>query len=157
MDSSDLSKFISAHSIAAEIIHMPEHTLTVEAAAQALKVHADQIVKSILFVADNAPVLVIANGLNRIDYKRLGEYLNLSRKKIRMAQAAEVLEISGFIVGSMPPFGHKTKLRTLLDPRLFEQAEVYAGGGDINAMLRVTPSEILRVANGERVEVTNIN
>jgi Cys-tRNA(Pro) deacylase len=157
MDSTDLAAFITANAITAEIIHMDEHTLTVEAAAQALGVPADQIVKSILFVTEDSPLLVIANGLNKIDYKRLAEYLNLSRKKVRMAQAEEVLEIAGFIVGSMPPFGHKIKLRTLLDARLFEQSEVYAGGGDINAMLRVSPQEIERVTGGVKVEVANSN
>lgn len=154
MNSSDLAAFIAAHTITAEIIQMSEHTPTVEVAAQMLGVSVDRVAKSILFLADGSPLLVIANGLARIDYKRLADYLTLSRKKVRMAQADEVLDIAGFVVGSMPPFGHKTKLRTLLADRLFEQPEVFAGGGDLNAMLRVTPQEIERVTGGVKVIVT---
>ncbi len=157
MDSSDLRAFLTAHTITAELIHLSEHTPTVEIAAQALGVAVDQVAKSILFQADGAPILVIANGTHRIDYRRLAECLNLSRKKLRIANADEVLDIAGFIVGSMPPFGHKTALRTLLDTRLFDQPEVYAGGGDINAMLRIAPVEIERVTHGERVAVTQSN
>jgi prolyl-tRNA editing enzyme YbaK/EbsC (Cys-tRNA(Pro) deacylase) len=154
MDSSDLAAFIAARALAAEIIHMDQHTPTVDVAAQVLGVPVEQVAKSILFMVNDAPLLVIANGLNRVDYKRLAEHLNLSRKKIRIASPDDVLNLAGFIVGSMPPFGHKTPLPTLLDARLFDQAEVYAGGGDINAMLRVTPEEIARVTGGERVAVT---
>lgn len=156
MDSADLAVFIRDRAIAAEIVHLEQHTPTVEVAAQALGVAVDQIAKSILFLADETPLLVVANGLHRIDYKRLAEYFNLSRKKLRIASPEEVLNIAGFIVGSMPPFGHKTALRTLLDARLFEQAEVYAGGGDIDALLRVKPTEIERVTVGVRLAVTQL-
>jgi prolyl-tRNA editing enzyme YbaK/EbsC (Cys-tRNA(Pro) deacylase) len=154
MTSSDLAAFIAAHNITAEIIHMAEHTPTVESAAIALGVDVGQIGKSILFVADDTPVLVVASGTNRIDYKRLAEYLGLSRRRIRIANPEEVESIAGYVVGSMPPFGHKTPLHTLMDTRAFAQSEFYAGGGDINAMLRVSPDEIQRVSNAERVEVT---
>lgn len=154
MTSSDLEAFIAARNITAEIIRLGAHTPTVEMAAQALGVQVEQVGKSILFIADEKPVLVIASGTNRIDYKRLAEYLGLSRKRLRIANAEEVESIAGFVVGSMPPFGHKTPLRTLMDARTFEQSTFYAGGGDIDAMLRVAPGEIQRVAQAEKVEVS---
>lgn len=155
MDSSDLASYLTAHQIEAELIRLGAHTPTVEAAAQALGVPVEQVGKSILFMADETPVLVIASGTSRIDYKRLAEYLGLSRRRIRIANPEEVETIAGFVVGSMPPFGHKTKLRTLMDARTFEQSTFYAGGGDIDAMLRVAPSEIERVSQAEKVEVSN--
>jgi prolyl-tRNA editing enzyme YbaK/EbsC (Cys-tRNA(Pro) deacylase) len=154
MTSTDLATFIAAHNITAEIIHMAEHTPTVDSAAVALGVGVEQIGKSILFVADDVPILVVASGTNRIDYKRLADYLGLSRRRIRIANPEEVESIAGYVVGSMPPFGHKTPLRTLIDARAFAQSEFYAGGGDINAMLRVSPDEIQRVSKAEKVEVT---
>jgi Cys-tRNA(Pro) deacylase len=154
MNSSDLIAFIATHAVTAELIHLPDHTPTVETAAQALGVPVDEIGKSILFLADTQPVLVVANGVNRIDYKRLAEHFGLSRKRVKMANAEDVQIIAGYTVGAMPPFGHKTKLRTLLDARLFSRPEIFVGGGEINALLRVTPTELLRVTGGERVEVT---
>lgn len=153
MDSGDLRAYIDAGHIAAELIHLETHTLTVEAAALALGVPAAQVAKSILFLADGVPLLVIAAGAGRIDYRRLAGLLGLSRKKLRMATADEVLDLAGFVVGSMPPFGHKLPLRTLLDESLFAHEAVYAGGGDINAMLRVAPAELTRVTGGSRVDV----
>ena len=57
----------------------------------------------------------------------------------------------------MPPFGHKTKLRTLIDRNVFAQAEVFGGGGEIDALLRLTPAELARVTGGETVDVIQEN
>ena len=154
MDSTDLATFIATHTVAAELIHLADHTPTVETAAQALNVSVEQIVKSILFLAEGSPLLVIANGLRRIDYRRLSEYLHLSRRQIKMAEAAQVFEIAGYPIGAMPPFGHQTRLRTLIDHHVFDQPEIFAGGGAINALLRITPAEIARVTGGVKVEIT---
>lgn len=157
MNATDLAGFIAAHGIAAEIVHLQDDTPTVESAARALGVQPDQIVKSILLLADESPVLVIASGTARIDLKRVAEYLKLARKRLKMADAPAMLEIAGYAVGTMPPFGHKAKLRTLIDRRVFEQAEVFGGGGEIDALLRLTPAELARVTGGETVDVIQEN
>ena len=54
----------------------------------------------------------------------------------------------------MPPFGHRQKLRTLLDPTITELAVIYGGGGDIDTMLRLSPTELLRVTEAEVVAVS---
>ncbi len=153
MNSSDLQHFLTIRAIAAEMVYMQVHTPTVETAAQALGVHVDQVIKSIILLAADSPLLVIANGTSRIDLKRVADHLNLPRKKVKMADAQTVLDITGYIVGSMPPFGHKAALRTLIDSRVFDQTSVYGGGGEIDAMLKIAPSEIERVTRGERVDV----
>jgi Cys-tRNA(Pro) deacylase len=155
MTSSELAAFIATHNITAKIIHMAEHTPTVEMAAQALGVQPEQVGKSILFVANDTPTLVVACGTNRIDYKKLADHLGLSRKRLRIASPEEVFDLAGYAVGAMPPFGHKIQLRTILDARVLTQTNFYAGGGDINAMLHVAPHEIQRVSNAEVVEVTS--
>ncbi len=157
MNAADLANFIAARGIAAEIVHLQDHTPTVEAAARALGVQAEQIVKSILLLANESPVLVIASGTARIDLKRVAEYLKLARKRLKMADAPTMLEIAGYAAGAMPPFGHKTTLRTLIDRRVFEQAEVFGGGGKIDAMMRLTPAELARATGGETVDVIQEN
>lgn len=153
MNSSDLQKFITAQAIAAEIVYMQVHTPTVETAAVALGVEVDQVIKSIVLLADQSPLLVIASGTARIELKRVADHLGLPRKRVKMADAETVFELTGFVVGSMPPFGHKTMLRTLIDERVFLQTSVYGGGGDIDAMLKVTPREVVRVTQAQGVNV----
>jgi len=60
-------------------------------------------------------------------------------------------------VGTMPPFGHKSRLRTLIDAGVLAQPEVYAGGGAIDALLRIAPAEIVRVTKAETVNVSSLS
>ena len=56
-------------------------------------------------------------------------------------------------MGTVPPFGHRQKLTTLVDQRVLARDVVYGGGGAINALMRVTPRELQRVVNGLVVDV----
>lgn len=145
MDATDLERFIKIHGLTAEILFLDVETPTVDAAAEAVGVHARQIGKSLLFLADGEPLLVIANGTTRVDYKRLAGHLGISRKRLKMANAKQVVDITGYPVGTVPPFGHKQRLATLLEQQAMAQDELYAGGGEINALVRVSMDELLQV------------
>ena len=149
MDSEKLQQFIDRHTIAARIIRLEEHTLTVHEAAHALNVAADQIIKSLVFQVHGNPFLVIANGPARVDRKKLAAYIGVGRKKVKFADPDQVLEMTGFIVGSMPPFGHKNRLRTLVDSAVTRLETVYGGGGDINAMMKIPTPVLLEITQAE--------
>jgi prolyl-tRNA editing enzyme YbaK/EbsC (Cys-tRNA(Pro) deacylase) len=144
-NSTDLAQYIEEQAITAELLLLPEETPTVEAAAEAVNAHPDQIGKSILFLADGSPQLIIANGLNRVDYKKLADYLGISRRRLKLAKADEVLEITGYPVGTVPPFGHNLPIPTIIEANVVEQKELYAGGGEINALIRLKTAELQRV------------
>ncbi len=153
MDSSDLQRYISENQISAELIFLAEKTPTVAAAATAVGVEPAQIVKSVLFLADGRPLLVVTNGLTRIQRKRLADVLQVSRRQVKMADAEQVAAITGYFVGAVPPFGHPQPLPTLLDARVLEQEEVYGGGGAINALLRMTPATLREATAAEIVDI----
>jgi prolyl-tRNA editing enzyme YbaK/EbsC (Cys-tRNA(Pro) deacylase) len=64
------------------------------------------------------------------------------------------LAITGFVVGSMPPFGHRQSLPTYIDPAVVEFEIIFGGGGAIDAMLRLTPAELVRVTAAEIWDVS---
>ena len=94
MNAADVAAYLRAHSLAGELVTLPEHVPTVEAAARAVGTSVERIVKSVLFLADSSPVLVIANGTQRVDYKRVADTLHLSRKRLKLADAPTVLAIT---------------------------------------------------------------
>jgi prolyl-tRNA editing enzyme YbaK/EbsC (Cys-tRNA(Pro) deacylase) len=57
------------------------------------------------------------------------------------------------VVGSMPPFGHRVKLRTLVDTAVTELQVIYGGGG-IDAMMRLTPPELIRLTGAEILDLS---
>ncbi|GAB4457105.1 MAG: YbaK/EbsC family protein [Anaerolineae bacterium] len=152
--SQTLQQYINRHRIAATILPMAEHTLTVPDAARALQVDEEQIIKSLVFVANGEPLLVINNGTARVDRRKVAQRLGVNRKKLKFATPEQALEITGYVVGSMPPFGHRQPLTTFVDPAIAQLEAIFGGGGDIDAMMRLTPAELLRVTNGELLEVS---
>jgi prolyl-tRNA editing enzyme YbaK/EbsC (Cys-tRNA(Pro) deacylase) len=152
MNSTDLATFITDNKIEADIVHLEEATLTVADAAAVMSVQPAQIIKSVLFLADGQPVLVIASGLARIAWKRLADYLGISRRRLKTGNAEQVQAITGYVVGSVPPFGHKVQLRTIVERSVYDQAVVYGGGGEIDALMRVETAVLRQVVGEETAD-----
>jgi prolyl-tRNA editing enzyme YbaK/EbsC (Cys-tRNA(Pro) deacylase) len=150
----DLQRFIESNRIEAAILPMSDRTPTVEDAARALGVDTEAVVKSLLFRVDEEPFLVVNNGLARVDRRKLARFFGVGRKRIHFASPEEAHRVTGYVVGSMPPFGHLRKLRTLVDPAVARLEVVYGGGGSIDAMMRVATPVLLAVTEAERVPLS---
>jgi prolyl-tRNA editing enzyme YbaK/EbsC (Cys-tRNA(Pro) deacylase) len=141
----ELAGYMNTHGIQGEILHLSVPTPTVEAAALAVNAMPEQIIKSILFMVDGQPVLAVACGKSSIERRAIADLYGVGKKRVKLATPEMVLEISGYEVGAMPPFGHRQLLTTLIDPRVLDSSESYAGGGAENALVHLNPQEILRV------------
>ncbi len=140
----ELRAYMLAHGVAGEIVKLNVPTPTVESAALAVGTQANQIIKSILFVVDDQPVLAIACGLSNIDRRAIAGMFGVGKKRVKLAAPDAVLEISGYAVGAMPPFGHRQPIKTIIDRKVLNFSEAYAGGGAENALVRLNPQDILR-------------
>lgn len=149
----DLARFIREQGIAAELLPMPVETPTVPAAAAALGVRPAQIVKSLLFLVRDAPVLVIACGDTPVDRRALADRFGVGKKQIKLADAETVLAHSGYAVGGVPPFGHRLPAPVLLDRAVRVWDAIYAGGGDDRTLLRITPDELAHVTGAEWIDL----
>lgn len=149
----DLEQFILEQRIDADVLKLKVETPTVEDAAKAVGTSVQQIVKSLLFLVDGEPVLAIACGKDPIDRRPIAAHLGVGRKRVKLADAASVLAITGYPVGAVPPFGLRTRPLTLIDRRVFEHAVVYAGGGATDALVRVSPLEIVRVSGAIELDL----
>src|ERR671939_403205 len=111
---------------------------TVPEAAAALGVEPGQIAKSLVFLADGEPVVIVASGAHRVDVDQLA--LACDCAVIDKATPDAVRAATGFTVGGVPPFGHG--LPVMVDETLLEYDEVYAAGGDGNTLFAVNPREL---------------
>lgn len=156
MNSRSLANFIDQNGITAQIVYLDRATLTVTDAAAALGVASEQIIKSILFLADGLPVLVIAGGTARIAWKRLADYLEISRRRLKTARADQVVAMTGYVVGAVPPFGHRRRIRTVVETAVYAQPIVYGGGGETNALLRLETAELRRIVGQETADLLEV-
>lgn len=132
---------------------MPTDTPTVDRAAAVVGTTPEQIVKSLLFLVDEKPLLVIARGLENVDRRAISRHMQVGRKKVSLADPAAVLAITGYPVGALPPFGHRASIRTIMDGKVTGLPLIYAGGGSPRALIRMPPAELLRVCGAEIVDV----
>ena len=164
----DLQAHILAAGIAARLVRDMGDTSTVPLAAAALGVEPHQIIKSLLFLVrlpdqpdSPQPVLVIVDGSQRVDHRAIAAHFGVSRKRVRLASADEVLAILGYPAGGVPPFGHRTPVPAILDAALSarqpaDRATVYGGGGDDSTMLEITVGELLRVVQPEVLSIRSV-
>ena len=145
----NLQNFMDQNGIPGEILHLEVPTPTVEAAARAVHAENDQIVKTLVFVVRDQPLAAIACGTAPVSRRKITARFGVGRKRVRLAPADLVLEVTGYPAGAVPPFGHRTPLPTLLDPRVLEYEEVYAGGGAENALVRLKSADILHITSAQ--------
>lgn len=149
--SQDLEAFIATNQIQATLVWPGESTPTVAAAADALGVMPEQIIKSVLFRADTAYVLIVANGTTRISTKRLADHLGVARRRVRVANGEQVTAVTGYQPGAVPPFGHPHPLTTIVEASVLSiQGEIYGGGGETDALMRLSLAELVRVVGREQ-------
>jgi prolyl-tRNA editing enzyme YbaK/EbsC (Cys-tRNA(Pro) deacylase) len=129
----------------------PEGTRTALDAAAAIGCTVGAIVKSLVFVADGRPVLVLTSGANRVDEARLAAVLGAGA--VRKADADEVRTTTGYAIGGTPPFGHDTTLEVLLDEDLAAHAQVWAAAGTPSTVFPIDPATLAAVTGARRVEV----
>jgi prolyl-tRNA editing enzyme YbaK/EbsC (Cys-tRNA(Pro) deacylase) len=132
---------------------LPADTSTAEAAARAVGAPQGSIVKSLIFLADGVPLLVLVAGDQRADVKRLRQTLGLSKRRLRIARPTEVLEQTGFEVGGVPPVGHAKGIRTLIDDTLSRFSTVWAAAGSAHAVFPIGFEKLVEITGGEVVVV----
>jgi prolyl-tRNA editing enzyme YbaK/EbsC (Cys-tRNA(Pro) deacylase) len=109
---------LRARGLDVEVVVLPESTRTAAEAAAACNCDVGQIVKSLVFIVDGEPTMVLCAGDRRV-----------TRVDGRPASAQEVRDATGFSIGGVPPLGHDSDLPTLVDESLrrFERAWCAAG------------------------------
>ena len=148
--------YLNAHGLAGEVVRFTQPTPTVEAAAQAAGVSPEQIVKTLLFFVrgddgGEEPWLVLTKGPRRVDRRALARFFGVGRKRVRLARPEEVLRWTGYPVGAVPPLAHRHAIPALMDERVLAFAEVWAGGGAEDALLRIAPQVIRRALRAQVV------
>lgn len=134
-----------------EITTMDHSTHTAAEAAAAVGCKVGAIVKSLVFLADGEPILVLVSGPNRVDTDSVGRQLGV---EITKADASRVKAATGYSIGGVPPFGHPTPVRTIVDADLLGLSELWAAAGSAVAVFPVAPNRLVELSGGEVLRVS---
>ncbi|MFE0776025.1 YbaK/EbsC family protein [Streptomyces sp. NPDC058861] len=134
-----------------EVRRFPDETRTAQQAADAIGCAVAEIVKSLVFAADGVPVLVLMDGASRVDVERVRE--ELGAEKVTRADAKLVRETTGYAIGGVPPFGHRTRTRVLADRGILAHEVVWAAAGTPHTVFAMDPKSLVARAGGTVVDV----
>jgi len=102
-----------------------------------------QIVRSILFqIRPDEYLMVLVAGPDQIDWRKLRQLVKRSR--IRMATEEEVLEVTGYRIGTVSPFGVRNQVKVLIDTSVLKEEEVSIGSGVRNTAIVMKSVDIQR-------------
>jgi prolyl-tRNA editing enzyme YbaK/EbsC (Cys-tRNA(Pro) deacylase) len=127
-----------------EVRELSESTRTAQEAADAVGVEVGQIVKSLVFVDGEGPILCLCAGDRRVDTAKLGP-------EVRQASGRGVRDAAGFAIGGVPPLGHDEPMRTVIDASLRRFDTVWCAGGTPNAVFPVATEALIGAIPGADV------
>lgn len=143
-DNKDLQNYLGKNKINADILELDRNTKTAHDAANVLNVDKKSIVKSVVFVRKSGkPIIAIVNGEDRVSFGKIENYI---KETINTASPEEVLKLTGYVAGGVPPIG--TDVETFVDERVAKMYLCYAGGGTQNHILRISARDIIKFSKG---------
>ncbi len=143
---------IKALGFSIQVVELEATTRTSAEAAQAVGCKVEQIAKSLVFRGRQTekPILIIASGSNRVNEKRMEEFIS---EPLAKADADFVRRHTGFVIGGVPPVGHPEKLKIFIDEDLLKYEEIWAAAGSPHAVFKLTPSDLVKMTGGKAVSI----
>jgi len=143
--------YLRRRGLSIEVMELNESTRTATLAAEAVGSPLGAIVKSLVFLADGEPILVLVSGDKRADPKKLARILEARR--VIIADADQVREATGFAIGGVPPVAHKVKLSTFIDKNLGRFEKLYAAAGSPRAVFPISYEKLVEITEGQLIDV----
>ena len=129
-----------------EVVEYPEGTRTAQDAADAVGGPVASIVKSLVFLLDDQPVMALVSGSNRLDEAKLAAALGGG--SVGRADADAVRAATGYPIGGVPPIGLATELPMAIDRDLLGHEQVWAAAGTPRHVFAIAPDDLRRMCGG---------
>jgi prolyl-tRNA editing enzyme YbaK/EbsC (Cys-tRNA(Pro) deacylase) len=140
-----LKNYLESNNSTARQFVFSEPVHSVEQACTLLESTPDKFIKTVCFESkDGVFVSVVVLGSNKVDITPIQAQLNC--EKLKPATKESILAITGYEVGGIPPVGFES--RFFVDSAVMSKDEVFAGGGDSYTLLKITPTELIRLNSG---------
>ena len=135
--------------IEAPVERFADGTATAQDAANALGCELGQIVKTLILLADGRPTAALVAGDRQADTAALARLLGVSRKRLKMATADQVFELTGFRVGGVPPVGLPGEWDLIADDSLARFPRVWAAAGAGDALFGTGTEELVAATGAQ--------
>jgi Cys-tRNA(Pro)/Cys-tRNA(Cys) deacylase len=139
----NLEEYLKQNSVWHRFVDKPE-TIHTKDAALHTGIDLERITKSLVFLADGKPVLVVVPGNSRVD---MGKLRDLTKTRdVVLVSFEKAREYSGYDPGATPPINHKNITLTIIEKRLCDYKTIYGGGGVRNKLIELRPEDVIRLS-----------
>jgi prolyl-tRNA editing enzyme YbaK/EbsC (Cys-tRNA(Pro) deacylase) len=145
-----VADFLRQAAVESRIEEFPAGTKTAEDAARAVGCDVSQIVKSLVFVCDGRPALVMIGGDRRADSAKVAASVPCEKAKI--AGPDDVRSVTGFEPGAVAPFPLPGLQTVLVDEELLLHEVVWTGAGSHQHVLAIAPTDLVRLTRARSVD-----
>ena len=147
-----VQEYLRGKGVDTRVVELDKSTRTAQMAADAIGTELGSIVKSLVFIADGVTTLVLVAGDKRADLSKLSQALEA--KQVRIANADEVREMTGFAIGGVPPVAHHPALPTVIDQSMDRFQTVYAAAGSPRAIFSINFETLKDLTQGRLADIT---
>ena len=146
-----LQKYLIENKAEARMLYFKHPVRSIEEAESAAKVNRNELIKTVIFLDEEIGCIAcIVLGTQKVDIKKVKNLLKI--KNLKFANAAEVLNLTGYPIGGVPPVGYPG--RFFIDPKVMQKKYVISGGGSDKTLLKIVPHEIVRLTNADIVDIS---
>ena len=135
-----------------DIIEFNESSATVKEAAHAIGCLESDIAKTLSFIVDNKPILIVMAGDKRCDNHK---YKTFFHEKAHMISKDDLIPLIGHEAGGVCPFGVNEGVKIYFDASLKNHEFIYPACGSINSAIKLSLKELEKIVDYEMwIDVT---
>lgn len=126
------------------VMEFKTSSATVTEAANTIGCQEGEIAKTLSFIVEDKPILIVATGDSKIDNSKFKGKFHTKAKMIAFDQVEELI---GHAVGGVCPFGINDNVDVYLDESLKKYDTIYPACGSSNSAVKLTIKELERASN----------
>lgn len=137
-------EYLQKYGLEKRIMEFDVSSATVEEASKAINCKQEEIAKTLSFIVDDTPILIVVSGDSKIDNSKFKTEFHT---KAKMIPFDSVEELIGHAVGGVCPFGINKNVEVYLDNSLKRFNIIYPACGSSNSAVRFTLEELEKTSN----------
>jgi len=149
----DLHNFLLSLEIPHEISLIEMSASSAAMAAACLGLDQSEVGKTLIIKIDDNPAIAVIPGNRRLDLKKVKQVTKAS--KVKLMNPKDIVSLTGYVVGSIPPLAHANQMPVYVDLRLLAIPFIYTCGGQMNAVLKIKPVDLITAANAQIVDISD--
>ncbi|WP_428739049.1 Cys-tRNA(Pro) deacylase [Sulfurimonas sp.] len=124
-----------------------------EEAAQKLGIAQERVFKTLVVQSEKSLAVGVVPVSKMLSLKVMAKALGV--KKVAMADAKDVENATGYILGGVSPFGQKKRLKVVLDSSALNYDTIFVSAGKRGLEVELSPTVFEKILSAKFEEIAN--